>query len=367
MDHNDIRHKLSEYIDGEVSPDEASAIEEHLRTCTECSDALRELRKTIEHIQTVEEVQPPAWMTSKIMTKVREEQKAKKSIFQHLFYPLEVKLPIQAVAVLFLTVTAYYVYNSMQPAEKYAEAPMGRLAKEETRPEAPGVPERKGPELSAPQEKKAKQAPGYRSLDMKYSYEKPAAPVPAEQPEAAPAPAKEKARVASKDEADAGKRAAASKATAPSLLTEQAAPEAGRSVREATGSAASDPSFVPSYQERSSKEFISTIKKFPYRAPASRNEQLLRNYPTLMVGASKDQVAALLGDPDFSITLQAKEPPFTHVGTEWRYYLYLSRPSTVNERPDKSISIFFDPSGFAYSIVPVNVEGLVEKGYPRSR
>ncbi len=49
--HNDIRHKLSEYIDGSASDTEKAEIEKHVRDCPACSDALRELRKTVEHIK----------------------------------------------------------------------------------------------------------------------------------------------------------------------------------------------------------------------------------------------------------------------------------------------------------------------------
>ena len=48
-------------------------------------------------------------MTQKIMAKVRAEAEEKKTIFQRLFYPLTVKLPIQAIAVLFLAVTGFYL------------------------------------------------------------------------------------------------------------------------------------------------------------------------------------------------------------------------------------------------------------------
>ena len=233
MDHNDIRHKLSEYIDNSVTADEKTAIEEHLRTCTDCADALRELRKTIENLRAVDEVQPPSWMTEKIMAKVRGEQESNRSVWQRLFYPLAVKLPIQAVAVLFLTFTVYYIYSGMHPADKYAEAPLGRLAKDEARPAAPEALKRKGPELSAPQEKKQGQTPGYRSLDMKYAYEKPAPPIPAapgagitatrEEP-AASVPAKRAAPMTGKEEAAAGAPRTVPKAAVPSMMAEQAAP-----------------------------------------------------------------------------------------------------------------------------------------------
>ena len=168
MDHNDIRHKLSDYIDGSVSAREKAAIEEHLKTCSKCGDALNELQKTVEHIKTVEEVDPPAWLTQKIMAKVRAEAEGKKNIFQRLFYPLSVKLPLEAMAVMFLAVTAFYIYQNIEPSQKFAEAPPARVAKNETGRAT-------GP---SPRLKQVPQTPGYKALDMKPAYEKPAPPVP---------------------------------------------------------------------------------------------------------------------------------------------------------------------------------------------
>ena len=37
MKHEEIRHKLSEYIDGSLPPQDRAAIEEHLMTCSACS------------------------------------------------------------------------------------------------------------------------------------------------------------------------------------------------------------------------------------------------------------------------------------------------------------------------------------------
>lgn len=235
MDHNEIRHKLSEYIDGAVTPQEQAAIDEHLKACTTCADALAELRKTIEQVKQIEEVEAPAWMTRKIMANVRAEAGEKKGLFQRLFYPLAVKLPIQAAAVLFLTVTVYYIYSSMHPADKYAEAPMDRLEKQTAPAETQDAAKGKVPVVAAEREKKAAQGPGYKSLDMKYSYEKPETPVPAapgdefmakrEEP-VAPAPAKRAAPALEKDTTSREDRQAAPRAAAPSMMAEQAAPKA---------------------------------------------------------------------------------------------------------------------------------------------
>ncbi len=129
MKHDDIRDMLSGYIDGEVTAAEKAEIEEHLRTCAECSEALVELRKTIQLVKNTEETDPPAWMTQKIVAKVRAETLAKKG---------------------------------------------GEHEK------AHG---------SAPRSKEVLQTPGYKALDMKQEYEKPSPPAPSGQ---APAPAEQR-------------------------------------------------------------------------------------------------------------------------------------------------------------------------------
>jgi len=227
MDHNEIRHKLSEYIDGAVTPVERAAIDVHLTACAACSDALTELRKTIEQVKQIEEVEAPAWMTQKIMANIRTTADERKGFFHRIFYPLAVKLPIQAVAVLFLTVTVFYIYTSTHPVDKYAEAPVGRLAKQEAPANVQDAVKRKSVDAAGKREKEIAQEPGYKSLDMKYEYEKPAPPTPAEAPAAAAAKhAMPRPRMG---EASREERPASPQAAAPSMMGEQTAPSgAGR-------------------------------------------------------------------------------------------------------------------------------------------
>lgn len=184
MDHNEIRHKLSEYIDDAVSAEERAAIDQHLATCIDCADAVRELRTTIEHLRTVEEIQPPAWLAGKVMAAVRTEQEKNRSIVHRFFFILRTWLPVQAIAVLFLTITLYYLYSSTSHREPYSEVPAEKTSPETARQTAPKTPEGAVPELSAPRQQKVVR-PEYKALDMKYAYEPPAPPTPAE----APAPA----------------------------------------------------------------------------------------------------------------------------------------------------------------------------------
>ena len=180
MEHNDTRHKLSEYLDGSVTAKEKEEIEAHLKTCQQCSNALQELQKTVEHIKSVEEAEPPAWMTQKIMAKVRAGAEEKKSLFQRFFFPLSVKLPIQAVAVLFLTVAALSVYRNIQPTPIPSHAPVREFALSKESPPAPALRDmHEAPKITKDAvvpAKKAPQAPGFKALDMKREYEKPSPP-----------------------------------------------------------------------------------------------------------------------------------------------------------------------------------------------
>ncbi len=219
MDHNDIRHKLSEYLDGAVSDKDKAEIELHLKSCTICSDALEELRKTVEQVRQIEEVEPPTWMTRKIMAKVRVEAEVKKSWYQQFFFPISVKLPIQAVAVLFLAITAYYVYQNINPAEKYSEAPLAKF--EATKPAAPTLSPAPEPKMQRESAlpKKVPQTPQYKALDMKQEYERPAPPAPLSE-SGAPA-------IEAKNDAASGKQAFAPQAAAPATMQDKA----GRSSR----------------------------------------------------------------------------------------------------------------------------------------
>lgn len=227
MEHNDIRHRLSEYIDGSVTSEERATIESHLKTCTQCSDALSELQKTIELIKTVEDIDPPSWMAQKIMSKVRAEVGEKKTIFQRLFYPLAVKIPIQAIAVLFLAVTGFYIYQNIQTADRISETPSQEFAAKKPVPTTDTAQDKLAKaERPAVRSKQVPQTPAYKSLDMKQEYEKPPqltlqgqATAPAAAPAVPVMPAEQP--MPAKKDADS-LRPAASQAGAPAAVSEQA-------------------------------------------------------------------------------------------------------------------------------------------------
>lgn len=155
MECGDIQERLSGYIEGIISREEKVLIDEHLRRCPKCKESLADLKKTVEYVQKLEEIEPPTWLTQKVMQRVTAEADQKKGILRKLFYPLHIKVPIEAVAVILIGVTSIYIFKSIQPDMQLAKAPSreitpGILLREKAKPSA--VEEGKsGPTRSADQ------------------------------------------------------------------------------------------------------------------------------------------------------------------------------------------------------------------------
>ena len=169
MEHEAIQPKLSDYLDDAVTPEEKAAIEKHVTTCAECRQALAELAATRRHVQSLPEVEPPPWLTGKIMAQVREQAEKKRGFFQWLFYPLHIKLPMEAVGLILLTVAAYLIVEKTQPEMN----PLLTPPKEVYERAQPSSPQTATPLESSKERKQIK-----KKADQLYLAEKPTAPVP---------------------------------------------------------------------------------------------------------------------------------------------------------------------------------------------
>jgi len=114
MDHESIRNKLSAYLDEAVTPVEKAQIEKHLAECAACRETFQELEKTVRHLRNLGELEPPPWLSARIMARVREEAGREQGLLRRLLQvPLRWRLSIEAVALVFLSVTGYLVYRNV--------------------------------------------------------------------------------------------------------------------------------------------------------------------------------------------------------------------------------------------------------------
>jgi len=107
----DIKNSLPLYLDDSLPAADKKAVEEHLKTCPDCTEILTQLSKTQTLVNNLAEVNPPPWLKQKIMAGVREKSE-KKSLVQKLFYPLQIKIPVQVFATIFIAVIAVYIYRA---------------------------------------------------------------------------------------------------------------------------------------------------------------------------------------------------------------------------------------------------------------
>ncbi|MRR39194.1 DUF2275 domain-containing protein, partial [bacterium] len=111
----EIEVLLPGMIDGALADAEKKRIEAHLESCASCRKAFADLRKTDERVKSLEEVEPPYWLKTRVMARVREAAEQKEGIFRKLFYPLHVKVPIQALATVLIAIVAWNVYKTGEP------------------------------------------------------------------------------------------------------------------------------------------------------------------------------------------------------------------------------------------------------------
>ena len=112
--HADIQKQLAAYCGGDLDPAERTRVEEHLTQCAPCRAELADLQTALRLLRTTPEAEPPPWLTTRIMARVREEQQQKRSWLHRFFFPLHIKLPLEVAALLMVSVTGYYLARTVE-------------------------------------------------------------------------------------------------------------------------------------------------------------------------------------------------------------------------------------------------------------
>jgi len=134
MEHEEFRLKLAAYLDNAVSAEEKEEIRKHLAMCGRCRGEIADLELTVSHLKTLPEVDPPSWLADKIMAKVEEEGGQRSTLWKWLFFPLHVKLPIEALAVLFICVTGFFLTRMINEETPITAKPSAPPALTKARP-----------------------------------------------------------------------------------------------------------------------------------------------------------------------------------------------------------------------------------------
>lgn len=119
MSCQEIRDKLSAYLDGVLDEKETDEIQSHIEHCPECRQEIEDLKKTIALLSSLEEIIPPASFRRELRHKLEQEAQTKgktgnpqKAIINRFFAKARHSylLPV-AAALVFMVVSAPFILN----------------------------------------------------------------------------------------------------------------------------------------------------------------------------------------------------------------------------------------------------------------
>lgn len=148
MSCEDREKQLPAYLEGDLSSMEMEELRDHLASCENCRKALEDLKKTNRLVRDLAEVSPPPWLKSQIMARVREEAGEKRGWLRKVFFPLYIKIPVQAFAVVVISVFAFYLYRQDAPQMRMKgiplpSAPVFETTREPASPPSQGEPQKR--------------------------------------------------------------------------------------------------------------------------------------------------------------------------------------------------------------------------------
>jgi len=154
-----VREKLSEYLDGVLDRDTSALIESHLASCTHCQAEVQVLTEAKRAVASLPVVDPPPGFSQRVMSRVREETESP-NLFRRLFFPMLIKIPIHALALLLVGGIAVYLYQTLQPVQpvttKSIPPAPERMARQEQNAPAAPQPGRRESFAPPPMEQKLK-------------------------------------------------------------------------------------------------------------------------------------------------------------------------------------------------------------------
>jgi hypothetical protein len=113
-----MRDKLSEYIDGMLSQEEASAVKEHLDRCPDCMEEYEEMVKIIGHMNQMERLETPESFVKKIHDRI-EEPSSFQRLVKGLFFPIKIKVPLELAGVAAATLLVIYIVGIREKQHVY--------------------------------------------------------------------------------------------------------------------------------------------------------------------------------------------------------------------------------------------------------
>ena len=147
IDHETAGGLLSDYLDGELSPQQERELEAHLEGCPKCTDELEELRQTLDTLGSLKSVSPPTEFVGKIQQRINKRSRGR-------FFGQEsllVRIPFEWISfvIIMLLLVMYIMTVAQHTPEVKAPPPSEQQKVQRPIPAQPGgAPARRPGDLS---------------------------------------------------------------------------------------------------------------------------------------------------------------------------------------------------------------------------
>lgn len=118
MNDRHVRDKLSEYIDGMLSQEEASSVKEHLDRCSDCKVEYMEMVKIIGHMNQMENLETPEAFAEKVHERLNKAFSLHRLV-KGLFFPLKIKIPLELAGVAAAALLVIYIVGIREKQHVY--------------------------------------------------------------------------------------------------------------------------------------------------------------------------------------------------------------------------------------------------------
>ena len=119
-----IKELLSEYIDNVLDAKAKAAVEEHLKSCSDCSKELASLKAYISDMGILKDAKAPDGFLKSVHERIDRRFEFEK-IMRKIFVPIHIKVPIEALAVAASVMLILIVYRSGgSPLSRVLQTPL---------------------------------------------------------------------------------------------------------------------------------------------------------------------------------------------------------------------------------------------------
>src|ERR671924_1168252 len=138
MNCQEVQERLSEYLEQSLDGESMKSVEIHLSACRSCRAEADSLLLCIQNVANLLRVEPPLGFAQRVMAHVRDLER-KPNLWERVWFPLRIKMPIHATAIVLIGVLAVYV---VEKAEFRRDLPttadrVASAKREPAQPEAP--------------------------------------------------------------------------------------------------------------------------------------------------------------------------------------------------------------------------------------